>query len=84
MGGGNADSFDSEGPFVSFLRSIDPESAQQIIQYASLYWGDQPIVAAPAINVNFLFTKTIFNDQKSSKYLINICHFIYAFCPFQG
>lgn len=70
MGGGNADSFDSEGPFVSFLRSIDPESAQQIIQYASLYWGDQPIVAAPAyvgIVVVFFFVIGLFLYKGSLK-----------------
>ncbi|MDG1760430.1 MAG: YfhO family protein [Flavobacteriaceae bacterium] len=70
MGGGNSDSFESEGPFVKFLRSIDAESAQQIIQYASLYWGDQPIVAAPAylgIVVVFFFILALFLYQGSLK-----------------
>jgi hypothetical protein len=70
MGGGNSDSFESEGPFVNFLRSIDAESAQQIIQYASLYWGDQPIVAAPAylgIVVVFFFILALFLYQGSLK-----------------
>lgn len=70
MGGGNAEPLNPEGPFVQFLRSIEPESAQQIIQYASLYWGDQPIVAAPAyvgVVVFFFFIIALFIYKSSIK-----------------
>lgn len=48
MGGANSDVFDEKSSLFSLLRTIDPETAQQIYRYATPYWGDQPIVAAPA------------------------------------
>jgi hypothetical protein len=47
-GGGSGDRPDSSGKLAQFLESIDNETAQYVFSYARTYWGDQPIVEAPA------------------------------------
>ncbi len=56
-GGGSGDQTNSSGELASFLQNLDPETAQYVFNYARTYWGDQPIVEAPAyigITVFFL------------------------------
>ena len=41
---------------MDFIKTLDPEQGQQVYQYSRLYWGNQPIVAAPAyIGASILF-----------------------------
>ena len=58
MGGGSSDLIDKDSEFVKEIRKYDNESANIIYRNARLYWGDQPIVAAPAyigISVFYIF-----------------------------
>ncbi|NND62994.1 MAG: YfhO family protein [Flavobacteriaceae bacterium] len=50
MGGGSSDQFpeDSEAKDVLLKLGASPQDVNQIMQQIPLYWGDQPIVAAPA------------------------------------
>lgn len=47
VGGSSSASFPMDSDFVTFLRTLDAETANTIFRYARPYWGDQPIVAAP-------------------------------------
>ena len=49
---------DKEGDFFKSLQNYDSDTAKIIYQNSRLYWGNQPIVEAPAyigISVFFLF-----------------------------
>ena len=62
-GGGSGDLIDKDSNFFKNLRNYDSESAKIIYENARLYWGDQPIVEAPAyigITVFFLFNIGLF------------------------
>ncbi len=50
MGGGSSDQFpaDSEAMDALLKLGAGPQEAAQIMRQIPLYWGDQPIVAAPA------------------------------------
>ncbi|HBB48917.1 MAG TPA: hypothetical protein DCZ44_04695, partial [Flavobacteriaceae bacterium] len=50
MGGGSQEALPRDSEIVSALRSIGASrtEAQEIAQQIPMYWGDQPIVAAPA------------------------------------
>ena len=57
-GGGSGDMIDKEGDFFKSLQNYDSDTARIIFQNSRLYWGNQPIVEAPAyigISVFFLF-----------------------------
>ena len=57
-GGGSGDMIDKEGDFFKSLQNYDSDTARIIYQNSRLYWGNQPIVEAPAyigISVFFLF-----------------------------
>jgi len=57
-GGGSGDMVDKEGDFFKSLQKYDSDTARIIYQNSRLYWGNQPIVEAPAyigISVFFLF-----------------------------
>ena len=59
-GGGSGDRPDSSGELAQFLQTIDNETAQYIFSYARTYWGDQPIVEAPAyIGITVFFVAMI-------------------------
>ncbi len=59
-GGGSGDRPDSSGELAQFLQTIDEETAQYVFSYARMYWGDQPIVEAPAyIGITVFFIAMI-------------------------
>jgi hypothetical protein len=59
-GGGSGDRPDSSGELAQFLQTIDNETAQYVFSYARTYWGDQPIVEAPAyIGITVFFVAMI-------------------------
>jgi len=59
-GGGSGDRPDSSGELAQFLQTIDSETAQYVFSYARTYWGDQPIVEAPAyIGITVFFIAMI-------------------------
>lgn len=60
MGGGSGDRLDTNSNLMAFLQNIDPETAQQIYRYATPYWGDQPIVEAPAYVGAVVFFLAVF------------------------
>lgn len=56
MGGASSDRISDDSKLMDFIKTLDPQQGQQIFQYSRLYWGDQPIVAAPAyIGASILF-----------------------------
>jgi len=74
MGGGSSDLIDKDSEFVKEIRKYDNESANIIYRNARLYWGDQPIVAAPAyigISVFYIFLISLFFiDRKHLRWII--------------
>ena len=69
MGGGSSDLIGKDTDFFKNLSNYDPQSASLIYQNARLYWGDQPIVAAPAyigISVFYLFIISLFYLDKKT------------------
>ena len=73
MGGGSSDLIGKDTDFFKSLTNYDPQSASLIYQNARLYWGDQPIVAAPAyigISVFYLFIISFFYlDKKTLRWV---------------
>ena len=73
MGGGSSDLIGKDTDFFKNLSNYDPQSASLIYQNARLYWGDQPIVAAPAyigISVFYLFIISLFYlDKKTFRWV---------------
>ena len=73
MGGGSSDLIGKDTDFFKSLSNYDPQSASLIYQNARLYWGDQPIVAAPAyigISVFYLFIISLFYlDKKTLRWV---------------
>ena len=74
MGGGSSELIDKDSDFVKELKNYDNESANIIYQNARLYWGNQPIVAAPAyigISVFYIFLLALFFiDKRHLKWVI--------------
>jgi len=50
MGGGNTEDFgtDSKAYTYALEKGIPPGQAREFVRYLPSYWGDQPIIAAPA------------------------------------
>ncbi len=73
MGGGSSDLIGKDTDFFKSLSNYDSQSASLIYQNARLYWGDQPIVAAPAyigISVFYLFIISLFYlDKKTLRWV---------------
>ena len=65
MGGGNGEDVGKNSALYSFYTSkgVPPLQAKEIVKHAPTYWGDQPIVEAPAYIgavVIFLFVLSLF------------------------
>ena len=73
MGGGSSDLIGKDTDFFKSLSNYDSQSASLIYQNARLYWGNQPIVAAPAyigISVFYLFIISLFYlDKKTLRWV---------------
>ena len=74
FGGGNSQKLSEESHVYNFMLNYgaSPEEAKQLTDnYAVLYWGDQPQVAAPAYIgavVFFLFVLALCHDRRKIKY----------------
>ena len=63
MGGSSSNLIREDSKLMDFIKSLDPNQAQQVYQYSRTYWGNQPIVAAPAYvgaSILFVFFLSIF------------------------
>ena len=77
MGGGSSEPIRENSKLMEFIRSLDSNQAQQVYQYSKMYWGNQPIVAAPAyigISIFFIFLISILlvNDLNRKWILIAV------------
>ena len=74
MGGGSSDLIDRDSDFVKEIRKYDNESANIIYRNARLYWGNQPIVAAPAyigVSVFYIFLiALLFIEKRHLKWVL--------------
>lgn len=74
FGGSNSEHLGNKSKVYEFIsaQGANPEEAQGFTEaYAKTYWGDQPIVAAPAYIgavVFFLCILALFNDKRKIKY----------------
>jgi hypothetical protein len=74
FGGGNNQKLSEESHVYNFMLNYgaSPEEAKQLTDnYAVVYWGNQPQVAAPAYIgavVFFLFVLALFHDKRKIKY----------------
>lgn len=73
-GGANAEQLNSDSNLYRFFVGLgaNPEQAKQSSESAPTYWGDQPIVAAPAYIgavVFFLFVLGLFTEHRKIKYI---------------
>ena len=75
FGGGNSETLGEDSALYSFLLNYGAtpaEALQTVEYYGKTYWGDQPIVAAPAYIgaiVFFLAVLGLFHDQRKIKYV---------------
>jgi hypothetical protein len=72
-GGGSGDRPESSGKLAQFLQTVDADTAQYVFAYARTYWGDQPIVEAPAyigISVFFLALIGFFLMHKRWRFIL--------------
>lgn len=74
-GGANNEQLGETSNLYKFITSIGASSqeAKQFTEHAPTYWGDQPIVAAPAYIgaiVFFLFVLGIFSERRNVKYIL--------------
>lgn len=73
-GGANNETLDKDNAIYRYFTSMgaDPQQATEMSKQAPTYWGDQPIVAAPAYIgavVFFLFVLGMFTEQRKIKYI---------------
>ena len=75
FGGGNGEELDEKSNLYEFLLgygATQEEALQTTQYYGKTYWGDQPIVAAPAYIgavVFFLAVLALFHDKRKIKYV---------------
>lgn len=75
FGGGNSETLGEDSALYTFLLNYGAtpaEALQTVEYYGKTYWGDQPIVAAPAYIgaiVFFLAVLALFHDQRKIKYV---------------
>lgn len=73
-GGANNEKLEQDNAIYRFFTSMgaDPHQANEMSKQAPTYWGDQPIVAAPAYIgavVFFLFVLGMFTEKRKLKYI---------------
>jgi len=73
FGGGNSEKISTDSKLYEFVlnQGASEEEAKQFVETAPTYWGDQPIVAAPAYIgavVFFLCVLALFHDKRKIKY----------------
>ncbi len=73
-GGANNEKLEADNAIYRYLTSIgaNPQQAKEMSAQAPTYWGDQPIVAAPAYIgavVFFLFVLGMFTEKRNLKYI---------------
>ncbi|MGL5276197.1 YfhO family protein [Myroides sp.] len=73
-GGANTEKLGADSEVYKFFKTVgaDDRQATEMVANTPTYWGDQPIVAAPAYIgavVFFLFVLGIFAEKRSIKYL---------------
>jgi hypothetical protein len=75
FGGGNSEKLNKDSSVYNFMLQYgaSPEEAQQFTEsYGLTYWGEQPIVAAPAyigIVIFFLGILGLYHDKRQIKYV---------------
>jgi hypothetical protein len=75
FGGGNSEKLNSDSSVYKFMTQYgaSPEEAQQFTEsYGFTYWGEQPIVAAPAyigVVIFFLSILGLYHDNRKIKYV---------------
>lgn len=74
LGGGNTENVGKDSNLSNFVISLgaNPAEAENFSKHAPTYWGDQPIVAAPAYIgavIFFLFVLALFAEKRSFKYI---------------
>lgn len=77
FGGGNSEKLGEESHLYEMILGVgaSPEEAKDFADNAPTYWGDQPIVAAPAYIgaiVFFLFVLGLFTEKRKFKYVFLI------------
>jgi hypothetical protein len=77
FGGGNAEKLGEDSHLYEMILGIgaSPEEAKDFADNAPTYWGDQPIVAAPAYIgaiIFFLFVLGMFTEKRKIKYVFLI------------
>lgn len=77
LGGGNAEDIGADSNVGDFITSLGayPADVEGFTKQAPTYWGDQPIVAAPAYIgaiVIFLFILALFTEKRKFKYIFVI------------
>lgn len=73
FGGSNTENVGTDSKLYEFIinQNASEDDAKEFVQYAPTYWGDQPIVAAPAYIgaiVFFLCVLALFHDKRKLKY----------------
>lgn len=80
-GGANNEALEKDNAVYRYFTSIgaNPQQAQEMSKQAPTYWGDQPIVAAPAYIgavVFFLFVLGMFTEKRKLKYIFFVGAFM--------
>ncbi|MGG7036746.1 MAG: YfhO family protein, partial [Flavobacterium sp.] len=73
FGGSNVENVGTDSKLYEFIinQGASPEEAEEFVKNVPTYWGNQPIVAAPAYIgavVFFLAVLALFNDDRKIKY----------------
>lgn len=73
FGGSNTENVGTDSKLYEFIinQNASEDDAKEFVQYAPTYWGDQPIVAAPAYIgaiVFFLCILALYHDKRKLKY----------------
>ena len=78
FGGSNSENLGTNSAMYEYVisQNVPQDQAKEIVKTLPTYWGDQPIVAAPAyigVIVFFLAVLAIFCDNRKIKYVFLYC-----------